>query len=102
MTEPSEGWPVLTDYESPTDLPQGLATASMVLGVVGLVLLLWFGVWSFSILAFILGMVAFRRVKAGRAGGRRRAIAGIVTGGLGFTHILFTLVVIAPLFQATT
>ncbi|MGB7982889.1 MAG: DUF4190 domain-containing protein [Candidatus Nanopelagicales bacterium] len=102
MTEPSDGWPAITDDESGADLPKGLATASMVLGIMGLVLLLWIGVWSFSILAFVLGMVAYRRAKAGRAGGQRRAIVGIVTGGIGFMHILFTLIVIAPLFQATT
>lgn len=101
MAESPDGWPAITDDDNGPELPQGLATTSMVLGVVGLVLLLWIGVWSLSILAFILGMVAFRRAKAGRAGGRRRAIVGIVTGGYGFMHILFTLIVIAPLFPAT-
>ena len=50
---------------------------------------------------FYLGLIALRRIQSGRAGGRRRAMAGIVTGGLGMAHIVITLTVMAPLLQAT-
>ncbi len=86
----------------PESLPRGLATTSLVLSIVGLVLLLWIGAWSPSVVAFVLGLVALRRARAGRAGGRKRAIAGILIGGTGIAHIVFTLLVVAPLSPAAS
>ena len=74
----------------------------MVLGLVGLVLLLWIGAWPPSVLALILGIVALRRVNAGRAGGRRWAITGIVTGGIAVGFMFFTLAVLVPLINRTS
>jgi hypothetical protein len=57
----------------------GLATASMVLGIIGLV-----GGWCLfgipCILAVIFGHMANREIRSGRAGGQGLATAGLVMG----------------------
>ncbi len=61
----------------------GLAIASMVLGIVWL----W---WIGSILALVFGYVALGQIRQRHEGGRGMAIAGIVLGWVGVvTGILF-------------
>jgi competence protein ComGC len=66
--------------------PDGLATASMVLGIVGLVTCL---APFLAIPAIVCGMIALGRISASRGalGGRSRAITGLVTGCIGLTFI---------------
>jgi hypothetical protein len=61
-----------------------MAVTALVLGIVALVLC-WSGVGGllFGLLAVPFGIVALRRAGRGQAGGRGRAIAGLVTGGFG-------------------
>ncbi len=63
-------------------LPNGMAVASLVLGILGLVLAVVVVGGVLGLVAVILGAVALGKIKRGEAGGRGMAIAGIVTGGL--------------------
>ena len=59
----------------------GLAIASMVLGIVGLVTFcIWFITIPCSLLAIILGTVAMRKIKSHKLKGQGMAIAGLVCG----------------------
>lgn len=62
----------------------GMATAAMVLGIIGLVFC-WtiVGGIVLGLLAVILGTIAYRRARRGEAEGQGRALAGVITGGLG-------------------
>lgn len=83
----------------PPPLPSinGLAIASLVLGVLGIIPCFWN--MFLSIIALVLGIVAVRKVNAGTAApdGKGMAVAGIVLGGLGTTLfvMLFVLVVLS-------
>jgi len=70
----------LSRYAAPPPLPTGRSKASMILGILGLVLyiLFFFGV-LLAIPALVLGFVALRDCKAGVAGGRDMAIVGLAT-----------------------
>ncbi len=63
-------------------LPKGMAVASLVLGILGLVLAIFLLGGFLGLVAVILGVVALGKIKRGEADGRGMAIAGIVTGGL--------------------
>ena len=71
---------------TPTGRTNGLAIASLVLGI------LWLD-WIGSILALIFGYVALGQIKRRGQGGRGLAIAGIVFGWIGVA--LLALVIIA-------
>ena len=76
---PPHGQPGLPSYWSygpPAGRTNGLAIASMVLGM----LWMW---WIGSILAVILGHVALSQIRSSREGGRGLAIAGLALGYLG-------------------
>jgi hypothetical protein len=62
-------------------LPKGMAVASMVLGIVGIVFI-WVPFLGLiaGVLAVILGAVALNGVKSGQAGGGGMAITGLVLG----------------------
>jgi len=67
--------------------PQGMATASMVLGIVGAVLSItpctfFLGILC-DVLAVVLGYFALQKVKSGEAGGETFAKVGLWTGGIG-------------------
>jgi hypothetical protein len=62
----------------------GMATAALVLGIIAIVLCFTaFGGILLGLLAVVLGAVALRRARRGEAEGHGRAVAGVVTGGLG-------------------
>jgi Domain of unknown function (DUF4190) len=79
---PAYGYPGYPGY--PPSLPAGMATAALVLGIVALVLC-WtgFGGILLGLLAVVFGTIAVLRARRGQGGGQGRAIAGLVTGGLG-------------------
>ena len=68
-------------YGGPTGQNNGLATASMVVGIVSLVGVCFFG-WITGIVAVGLGIAGVNKSKI-TGTGRGQSIAGIVTGGLG-------------------
>ena len=72
-------------------LPKGLAVASLVLGILGL-LTAFFGGGLLGLVAVILGVLALGKIKRGEADGRGLALGGIITGALA---ILITIVVVA-------
>ena len=72
----------------PLPSANGLAVASLVLGIIGIIPCFWNMVCA--IVALVLGIVAVRRMNAGTHApdGKGMAIAGIVLGGLGTVLLL--------------
>ena len=75
-------------------LPTGLAVASLVLGILGLLSspILLGGL--LGLVAVILGVVALGKIKRGEAGGRGLALGGIVTGVLAMLVTVLILVTV--------
>jgi hypothetical protein len=74
----------------------GLATTALVLGLVSLPLLIFFGLGALlGIAAIVVGAVALRRAKRGEAGGRGMAIGGIVAGAV---SVLLGILIVVALF----
>ena len=67
----------------------GLAVASLVLGIIGVVSFFFFVGGLIGIVALVLGIVAIQRARKGQAGGQSMAIAGTI---LGATAIVITTV----------
>ncbi|MFJ8649266.1 DUF4190 domain-containing protein [Streptomyces sp. NPDC093546] len=62
---------------------QGMAIAALVTGVLSLLLFwLWFVGIPLAIAAIVLGVIAVRRARRGRAAGKGMAITGLVLGAL--------------------
>jgi len=59
----------------------GLAVASLVLGIIGVVSFFFFVGGMIGIVALVLGIVAIQRARKGQAGGKNMAIAGTILGG---------------------
>jgi hypothetical protein len=79
---------------APAAASTGLATTALVLGIVSLPLLVFFGLGALlGIAAIVVGIVALRRANRGEAGGRGLAIGGIATGAV--SVLLGVLIVIA-------
>lgn len=81
-------------YPTTTASGNGMATAAMVLGIVGLVLI-WLPIVSIigiiaGVVGLVLGIIALRRANAG-GGKRGQAIAGIVCSAI--TVVLFVIAV---------
>ncbi len=76
----------------PVQPPKGLATAAMVLGIIGLLFsllgCLWFLGTPLNILAIIFGAVASAKAKRQEAGGEGMAKAGLVCGIIGMIVII--------------
>ncbi|MFJ6011244.1 DUF4190 domain-containing protein [Streptomyces sp. NPDC092952] len=83
-------------YPGGAPLPSGKATASMVLGILGLLVI----PIILPIIALVLGISAKKMADRGEGGGRGQAVAGIVMGwiGVGFA----ALGIIAATIQAFT
>jgi hypothetical protein len=78
----------------------GLAVASMILGIVGLVVT-WFTAGVPSILAVIFGHVSLNQIRHDPSrGGRGMGIAGLVTGYIGIAGGLWVLIVFLGLALA--
>ena len=66
----------------------GLATASMVLGILAIIPC-WSLTWVFAVVSLPLGIVALRRISTGAAdpAGRGQAVAGVVLSGISLVLI---------------
>jgi hypothetical protein len=72
----------------------GMAVTALVLGIVSLPLLIFFGLGGLlGIAAVVVGIIAVRRVNRGEATGRGMAIGGIATGAI--SALLGVLIIIA-------
>ncbi|MEU7039946.1 DUF4190 domain-containing protein [Streptomyces varsoviensis] len=71
-------------------LPSGQATASMVLGILGLLIL----PLILPVVALCLGISARRKADRGEAGGRGQAVAGIVLGIIGCAFAALGVIII--------
>lgn len=76
-------------YPGGAPLPSGKATASMVLGILGLLLI----PIILPIIALCLGISAKRMADRGQGGGRGQAVAGIVMGSVGIAFALLGVLV---------
>ncbi|MEU6014396.1 DUF4190 domain-containing protein [Streptomyces sp. NPDC047515] len=76
-------------YPGGASLPSGKATASMVLGILGLVLI----PIILPIIALCLGISAKRMADRGQGGGRGQAVAGIVMGSVGIAFAVLGMIV---------
>jgi hypothetical protein len=73
----------------------GLALASMILGITSIVFC-WWGIFTLAqvVLAIVFGVVGLGRAKAG-AGGRGQALAGIICGSVGaFFYLIFAILTV--------
>jgi hypothetical protein len=80
-------------------LPTGMAVASMVCGIAGLVLGGCGFLLPVSIVAIVLGALTVQKANRGQAGGKGMAIAGIVTGSIGvaFSALMILMYVVGML-----
>jgi hypothetical protein len=81
MTETQWGGQAYTAPAAPVRR-NGLATAALVLGLIGVPTGFFFVGGVFGALAVVLGFLALGRVRRGETDGRGVAIAGIVTGAI--------------------
>jgi Domain of unknown function (DUF4190) len=103
MSTPYEGTDQMTqtpNYQtpfSPQSLPTGMSVASMVLGIISLVL---FCVWYISlpcgIIGLVLGLVAKGKIQRGEAGGGSMAQTGVVCSiiALGLAVLIIILAIV--------
>lgn len=77
----------------PQSRDQGLAIASLVLGICSLTLICCGG-FLLGIPAVVLGVIAMKKADRGEASGKGMAIAGVTTGGIALTLILIYIVMI--------
>ncbi|MFJ5678436.1 DUF4190 domain-containing protein [Streptomyces sp. NPDC093097] len=84
-------------YAAPAELPNGQAVASMVLGILGLLII----PIVLPIIALCLGISARRKADRGEAGGRGMAIAGIVLGSVGCALAVLAIVVAVVQFVSS-
>jgi hypothetical protein len=73
---------------APTQSTNGLAIASMVLGI------LWI-YWIGSILAIIFGFVAMSQIKLRNQGGKGMATAGLILGFIGIGTLVLVVLIVA-------
>ncbi|MGL4306509.1 MAG: DUF4190 domain-containing protein [Mycobacteriaceae bacterium] len=82
---PIGAYPSYTGNNPPMTPRNGLGIAALVLGIISIVMFWFFGIGvALGITAVILGFLARRRVKKGEANNGGVALAGIITGVLGF------------------
>ena len=79
-------------------LPTGMAVASLVLGVLGILTAFFLIGGLLGLIALILGLVALGKIKRGEAGGRGMAIAGIVTGAIALLLSIIVVVSVGAFF----
>ncbi len=73
-------------------LPKGMAVASLVLGILGILTSFFLLGGLLGLVALILGFVALGKIKKGEADGRGMAIGGIITGAIA---LLLTVLIVA-------
>ncbi|MBB4908948.1 DUF4190 domain-containing protein [Actinophytocola algeriensis] len=85
---PGYGQPPYPYPYPPTRSTNGMAIASMVLGIVWVY-------WIGSILALIFGYVALKEIRQSKQAGEGMAIAGIVLGWIGIGVLVIVLLLVA-------
>ena len=85
---PAYGQPPYPYPYPPARPTNGMAIASMVLGIVWVY-------WVGSILALIFGYVALKEIRRSKQGGEGMAIAGIVLGWIGVGSLIIVLLAVA-------
>ena len=75
-------------------LPKGLAVASLVLGIIGLLTAFFLLGGLLGLVAVILGVLALGKIKRGEADGRGLALGGIITGALAMLLTILLLVTV--------
>lgn len=109
------GGPVQQPPQQPPQQPQmqyapppagpskGLATAAMVLGIIGLVFSIagctWFLGIPLDILGIVFGAVAISKIKSGEGGGEAMAKAGLICGIVGIAVIVIWFVIAFTMLQ---
>ena len=92
---PTASWPALPpavgygQYSSLQRPQNGMGTAALILGIIGLVL---FGC-IFGVLAVIFGSIGISRANAGRANNKGVAVAGLILGIVGI--VAWSLIILA-------
>lgn len=79
-------------------LPKGLAVASLVLGILGILTAFFLLGGLLGLVAVILGFVALGKIKKGEADGKGLAIGGIVTGAVALLLTILLLVTVGAFF----
>lgn len=79
-------------------LPKGMAVASLVLGILGIVTSFFLLGGLLGLIAVILGAVALRQIKRGQADGRGMAIGGVVTGVIAVVIVVILIAVAGTFF----
>ena len=94
------------ETEPMPEAKNGMATASLVMGIIGVVTGIIFIGSLFGLLAIIFGVVALLRVaKKPEIGGKTKAIIGIVLGGVAIALLFFAAILAAvaiPRFMAAS
>ena len=83
--------------QAPTTKPKGLATAAMILGIIGLVFSVsgcfWFAGIPLDILAIIFGAIGIAKVNSGEGSGEGMAKAGLICGIIGIVVVIIWFVI---------
>ena len=79
-------------------LPTGMAVASLVLGILGLLTSAFLLGGLLGLVAIILGIIALGKIKRGEAGGRGMALGGIITGILALLVTILIVVTVGAFF----
>ncbi|SFT83504.1 Protein of unknown function [Actinopolyspora lacussalsi subsp. righensis] len=94
------------DYQQyPEQQPSnGLGTAALVLGIIGVVLSLIPGIgiiaWPVVIVGIILGIIGIRKVSQGRATNKKAAITGTILSGVGLVICIIWAILTISVFQS--
>ena len=83
-------------------LPKGLAIASLILGILGVLTAFFLLGGLLGLVAVILGFVALGKIKRGEADGRGMAIGGIVTGGIALLLTIGFLAIVGSFFASNS
>jgi len=83
-------------------LPTGMAVASLVLGIIGLLTAFFLLGGLLGLVAMILGIIALGKIKRGEADGKGLAIGGIVTGVLAMLGALLIVITVGAFFASNS
>ncbi len=83
-------------------LPTGMAVASLILGILGILTAFFLLGGLLGLVAVILGVLALGKIKRGEADGRGMAIGGIVTGAIALVLTIGFLAIVGSFFAANS
>lgn len=104
---PPYGYPYPYPYPYPMmpiapELPKGLATTGMILGIVGACTSLFYIGGLIGIVGLVFSIIALRKASRGLAGGKGMAIAGLVTSIFGIVVNAIEIVFLVWLFSTAS